>query len=479
VSVREAVIGLEVHVQLATRTKLFCACAASSFGAPPNSAICPVCTGQPGALPALNGRAVELAALGALALGCRLRERSVFARKNYFYPDLPKGYQISQFEQPLAEEGALELARGRRVRVARVHIEEDAGKLLHDEGSRALPYSRVDFNRGGAPLVEIVTEPDLRSPEEAFDCLTRLKALLQYAGISRCDMEKGEMRCDANVSVRAAGSSALGVKVELKNLNSFRMVRDALVFEIARQGRLLDEGGRVAAETRLWDPERGATEAMRSKEGSDDYRYFPDPDLVPVVVRAEAAARLRADLPEAPELRRARFCAQYGLSDYDAGVLTAERALADYYEAAVKACGPALAKGAANWLQTELFARLHAAGLGLEDCPVPPERLGELVVLVSKGTLSGTLGKEIFAKMWETREAPAALVERLGLAQVSDEAALAVWAAEAVAENPRAAADVRSGKERALGALVGAVMKKSGGKANPGIVQRILKEKLS
>ncbi|MBI5242672.1 MAG: Asp-tRNA(Asn)/Glu-tRNA(Gln) amidotransferase subunit GatB [Elusimicrobia bacterium] len=475
----EMVVGLEVHAQLATSTKLFCACAASSFGAPPNSAVCPVCTGQPGALPALNARAVELALSAALALDCRPREKSIFARKNYFYPDLPKGYQISQYEEPLAEHGAVEINGPRKIGILRVHMEEDAGKLLHGEGSETLDHSRVDFNRSGVPLIEIVSEADLRSPDEAYQYLAQLKAVLQYAGVSRCDMEKGEMRCDANVSMRPKGAQALGTKIEIKNLNSFKAVRDALAYERARQGRVLAEGGTLAQETRLWSAERGVTEPMRSKEEAHDYRYFPEPDLVPLLVGAALVEKARRSLPELPAARRARLMEQYGLSDYDAGVLTAEQAAADYFEAAVKACGAGLAKQAANWMQSELFARLNAEGRPLAECPVAPRLLGELVALISEGALSGRLAKEVFAKMWETRQPPKDIVERLGLAQVTDSKAVGRWVAEALAENPKAAADVKAGKERAVGALVGAVMKKSKGKANPDLVNRLIKEKLS
>jgi aspartyl-tRNA(Asn)/glutamyl-tRNA(Gln) amidotransferase subunit B len=476
----EAVIGLEVHAQLATASKLFCGCPASSFGREPNSSVCPVCTGQPGALPVLNEKAVELAFTGALALGCSLPGRSVFARKNYFYPDLPKGYQISQYEEPLAVHGAvaiLEPPKG--VRVHRVHVEEDAGKLVHDEGHRALDHSRVDLNRAGVGLVEIVSEADLRTPEEAHQYLVELKALLQYAGVSRCDMEKGEMRCDANVSVRPRGAEALGVKVEVKNLNSFKAVREALAYEITRQTRARAVGEAVVQETRLWDAERGVTEPMRSKEEAHDYRYFPEPDLLPLVAEADLVERAHAALPEPPSARRARFVAQYGLSEYDAGVLTAGRAAADYFEAAVKVCGAPLAKQAANWLQSELFARLNAEALSIEGCPVSPEQLGELVLLIAKGTLSGRTGKEVFAKVWETRAAPSDLVLELGLAQVLDPREIGRWVLEAMAENPKAVSDVKAGKERAASALVGAVMKKSKGRANPDLVNRLIKENLS
>jgi aspartyl-tRNA(Asn)/glutamyl-tRNA(Gln) amidotransferase subunit B len=472
----EAVIGLEVHAQLATGTKLFCPCPVSSR-AEPNTLVCPVCTGQPGALPSLNGRAVELALRAALALGAHPRAVSVFARKNYFYPDMPKNYQISQYSEPLAEGGELDAGSG-AIRIRRIHVEEDAGKLLHAEGSRALPHSRVDLNRAGVPLAEIVTEPDLRRPEDAGEFLVRLREVLRYAGVSRCDMEKGEMRCDANVSVRRAGEEGLGAKVEVKNLNSVKAVRDALAFEALRQSGLLARGEAVPMETRLWRERLGATEAMRSKEGERDYRYFPDPDLPPLSADAALLRRAADGIPELPLARRARFEKAYGLSAYDAGVLVSEKELADYFERAAASAGPEGAKAAAHWIQSELLARLHAAGLPVEACPVPPERLGELVALIFSGTLSGKLAKEVFSVMWDRGEPPGAVVERLGMSQVRDSRAVGLWVDEAIAENPKACEDVRAGKARAAGALVGAVMRKSKGKANPELVNRLILERL-
>lgn len=470
----ETVIGLEVHCQLATASKLFCRCPTAP--AEPNTNICPVCTGQPGALPSLNRRAVELAFRAALALGCRLRERSVFARKNYFYPDLPKGYQISQYEEPYSEAGFLEVS-GRRIGITRAHMEEDAGKLLHAIGSQRLAHTLVDLNRAGVPLVEIVSEPDMRSPEEAFQYLASLRSVLRYCEVSRCDMEKGEMRCDANVSVRRPGSERLGVKVEVKNLNSLRAVRDALAYESQRQTRELEAGGSVSQETRLWDHERGVTEAMRSKEDAHDYRYFPDPDLLPLVCDPAAAESARASLPELPAARRTRLSSQYGLTEYDAGALTAEKSLVDYFEDSVRG-DPGAAKAAANWIGTELLGRLNAENRDLGDCPVPPRALGELAGLLTRGTISSKSAKEVFAKMWETRERPGELVDRLGLAQVSDPVQIGRWVEEAIAESPAAAADLRAGKDRAIGAIVGLVMKKSRGKAHPETVNRLIKEKL-
>ena len=477
----EMVVGLEVHCQLATASKLFCPCPTDPSGVEANANICPVCTGQPGTLPVLNAKAVELGFKAALALGCRLRDVSVFARKNYFYPDLPKGYQISQYDEPFSSEGRLALPgdASRSIGIHRIHLEEDAGKLLHAVGAKELDHSLVDFNRAGTPLIEIVSEPDMRSAEEAYQYLTALKAILRYLGVSDCDMEKGEMRCDANVSVRPRGAQGFGTKVEVKNLNSFKGVRDALEYEFRRQREVLGEGGRIEQETRLWDGARTAT--MRSKEEAHDYRYLPDPDLPPLSADPALVERLKAELPELPAARRSRFMGQYQLSDYDAGVLTADRALADYYEACALASGGGAsgAKTAANWVATDLLGRLHGAGLPIGRCPIPAERLGGLVALVEKGTLSTKLAREVFSKMWDTGEDPAAIVEVLGICQVSDEGQVAHWVAAAMGENPKAVQDLRAGKERAIGALVGAVMKKSKGKANPDLVNRLIRERLS
>lgn len=474
----EPVIGLEVHVQLATASKLFCSCPAASFGALPNSAVCPVCTGQPGSLPVLNRGAVERAFLAALALGGRIRPKSVFARKNYFYPDLPKGYQISQYEAPFSEGGGVDIlldGGAKRIALERIHMEEDAGKLVHDMGSEVLPYSLVDFNRSGVPLIEIVSNPDLRSPQEAHQYLTEIKAVLQYVGVSHCDMEKGEMRCDANISLRLAGAVKFGVKTEIKNLNSFRAVRDALEYEVARQTEVLRKGGRIVQETRLWDDLARQTRTMRTKEEAHDYRYFPEPDLVPLAADPGWVEALKQKLPELPRARRSRFMEKLKLSDYDAGVLTASRPLADYFEGVLASGkGKILAKTAANWITTELLGRLHAADKTIGDSPVPSERLGELLVLVEEGTLSGKLAKEILEKMWDTGRSPRDLVKSLGLVQVSDEGQLRLWAQAAVKENPKAVADYKGGNPRAIGALVGAIMKKSKGKANPRKVVEIL-----
>ncbi|MFH2205116.1 MAG: Asp-tRNA(Asn)/Glu-tRNA(Gln) amidotransferase subunit GatB [Elusimicrobiota bacterium] len=472
----EMVVGLEVHVQLGTRTKLFCGCAADSVGALPNSAVCPVCTAQPGALPVLNRRAVELAFRAALALGATLRERSVFARKNYFYPDLPKGYQISQYDQPFAAGGMVGLggSPARQIKLTRIHMEDDAGKSLHAE----LPYSRIDFNRAGVALIEIVSEPDIRSAEDAHRFLTHLKTVLQYCGVSRCDMEKGELRCDANISVRPLGNAALGTKTEIKNLNSLRAVKDALTYEHRRQCAVLDAGGEIMQETRLWDAAAGRTEPMRSKEDAHDYRYFPEPDLAPLTTDAAWIERVRAELPELPDARRERFVSAYGLSVYDAGVLTAERELADYFEAVMRGGKSCAAKQAANWISSELLGKLNAESAALEKAPVSPERLAELLDMIADGTISGKIAKDVFARMWTTGESASIIVRDSGLEQVQDAGRVALWVDEAIAENPRAVAECRAGKEKAIGAVVGAVMRKSQGRANPALVNEMIRERM-
>ncbi|HUH11645.1 MAG TPA: Asp-tRNA(Asn)/Glu-tRNA(Gln) amidotransferase subunit GatB [Longimicrobiales bacterium] len=462
----EAVIGLEVHVQLATATKMFCRDRAV-FGAEPNSHVCPVCLGLPGALPVPNARAVELGARAALALGCTVHPVSIFARKNYFYPDLPKGYQITQFERPLATAGLLaapadEGEEERPVRIRRIHLEEDAGKSLHD---RLAGRTAVDLNRAGVPLVEIVTEPDLESPARARAWLGRLKQVLEYVEVSDCDMEKGSLRVDANVSLRPRGSSALGTKTEVKNMNSFANVERALAYEVERQTALLDAGGSVVHETLLWDAGRGEARAMRGKEESHDYRYFPEPDLPPLVLAPETAARVAAELPELPAARRARLRESYGLPAYDAEVLTATRALADFYEAVVAEAGDA--KAASNWTMTEVLGWANQHPAGLSAFPVPPAWVGELVRMVGDGTLSGSAGKRVFQAMLDERERPGPIVAREGLAQVRDSEQLEGWVREVVAAHPEEADRYRSGEEKLMGFLMGQVMKRSAGRADP------------
>jgi len=454
------VIGLEVHCQLATRTKLFCGCA-NAFGAPPNTLTCPVCAGAPGALPVLNREAVRLALRAGLALGCAIDRASRFDRKNYFYCDLPKGFQITQYARPIAAGGGVALPAelgGRTIRLVRIHMEEDAGKAIHDRG----PHTRVDLNRAGVPLIEIVSAPELTSAAEAQAYLAALKEALQYAGVSECDMEKGSLRCDVNVSLHRPGTP-LGTRVELKNLNSFKNVGAALEHERARQERLLEAGQRVRQETRLFDAERGETRAMRSKEDEEDYRYFPEPDLPPVVLAPAELERERADLAEAPAARRARWQAELGLSAYDAGVLSASRELADFFEESARLS--ARPKETANWIANDVLAELGLRSLA--ELGLTPARLAELVGLAADGTLSKAGAREVLRALATSAESPRALVERLGLAQVADDGALLDWCRAAIAGNARAAGAVKAGEEKALGALVGAVMKASGGRAHP------------
>jgi aspartyl-tRNA(Asn)/glutamyl-tRNA(Gln) amidotransferase subunit B len=474
----EAVIGLEVHVQLLTETKMFCRCP-NRFGAAPNTLVCPVCLGYPGALPAPNRRAVDLAAKLALALGCEVHPASVFARKNYFYPDLPKGYQISQFDRPLAEGGRLPLSQhDKDAGIERLHLEEDAGKLLHDSpGGGALPgESLVDFNRCGVPLVEIVSRPDLASAAEAQDYLQTLHQLLLYTGTSDGNMEEGSLRCDANVSVRRRGETRLGTKTEIKNVNSFRNVARAIEHEIGRQIEVIEAGGRVAQETRGFDAESGTTHLMRSKEEAHDYRYFPDPDLPPLVLTRERIEGLRAELPELPWQRRARFAARYGLSAADAQVLTAAREVADYYETAAAAL-PSNAKGIANWVMGEVLRDVKERRVEI-SASIPAVDLAALVGMVDAGRISNSAAKEVFAAVRESGEEPAAAVERLGLAQVSDTPQIERWIDEVIEQNPGQAGQYRAGKVQVLGFLVGQVMKRSGGRAEPKAVQMLLRQAL-
>jgi aspartyl-tRNA(Asn)/glutamyl-tRNA(Gln) amidotransferase subunit B len=474
----EAVIGLEVHAQLKTDTKIFCSCR-NRFGDPPNTHVCPVCLGLPGALPVLSRQAVTLALRAALATSCQIQPCSIFARKNYFYPDLPKGYQISQYERPLALNGAIELATPsgpQRVRLNRIHMEEDAGKLLHEGFAWSEGKSGVDLNRAGVPLIEIVTEPDLTSPEQAFEYLSALKAVLQYAEVSDCNMEEGSLRCDANVSIRPRGSTALETRTEIKNLNSFRNVARALEHEIARQAAVRDSGGQIVQETRLWNAERGETVSMRSKEEAHDYRYFPEPDLPPLLVDAGWIEAVRTSLPELPAERRQRFCAAYGLPTYDAGVLTADRLVADYYEEVVRESRNA--KAASNWVMTDVLRKLKEAGQSPADCPVPPRHLAEMIRLIDAGTISGKIAKDVFERMWSTGEAAGPIVEREGLLQVSDPDAIEAVIAEILAANPQQAESYRKGKTQALGWFVGQVMRRMQGKANPQVVNAALKKAL-
>jgi aspartyl-tRNA(Asn)/glutamyl-tRNA(Gln) amidotransferase subunit B len=475
----EPVIGLEVHAQLRTATKIFCSCR-NRFGDEPNTNVCPVCLGLPGALPVLSREAVTLAIRAALATGCTVHETCIFARKNYFYPDLPKGYQISQYERPLATEGHLEIPTTegafRRVRVHRIHMEEDAGKLLHEGFPWSTHKSGVDFNRSGVPLIEIVSYPDLRTAEEAYEYLSALRAVLLYSGVSDCDMEKGSLRCDANVSIRPRGQDAYGTRTEVKNLNSFRNVARAVQHEIARQAALVEAGGRVVQETRLWNAPRGETVAMRSKEEAHDYRYFPEPDLPPLVVGDSWREEVRRSLPELPADKRRRFVAEHGLPEYDAVVLTLAPEVADYYEMAARESGNA--KAASNWVMTEILRKLKEDDRPLASCPVPPPRLAEVIRLVDAGTVTGKTAKDVFEKMWATGEAPHAIVEREGLTQLADESIIEKAIAEVMAASPDQLATYRKGKTSTIGWFVGQVMRKTGGKANPQAVNLLLKKAL-
>ena len=475
----EAVIGLEIHAQLLTKSKIFCGCSAA-FGAEPNTHVCPICLGLPGALPVLNRRAVDYAIRAALALGCTVHETSIFARKNYFYPDLPKGYQISQYERPLATGGAVEFPGERgvhRVGITRVHMEEDAGKSLHEGFVDSDRKTYVDFNRSGVPLIEIVTEPDLRSAADAAEFFSRLRSVLVWLGVNDGNMEEGSLRCDANVSVRPQGQMTLGTKAEVKNLNSFRFLQKALEHEIDRQIDLLRAGNRVVQETRLWDSAAGRTISMRSKEEAHDYRYFPEPDLPPVVVDAERIARIRATMPELPLARRRRFVEQYALPDYDAGQLTQSRALADYFEAAVAAGAPA--KAASNWIMGELARKLNEQDAGIESSPLTAERLAGLLMLVAKGTISGSMAKDVFEKMYASDRPADAIVAAEGLSQIDDDAEIAKLIAEVVSANAVAVGQYRAGKASTFGFLIGQVMKAAGGKANPRRVNELLKKALA
>jgi len=474
----EAVVGLEVHVQLATATKIFCGCP-TGFGAPPNTNVCPVCLGLPGALPVLNRAAVELAIKGALALSCRIRPHSRFARKNYFYPDLPKGYQISQYDEPFAEAGHVDIVAdgaAKRIRVTRVHMEDDAGKSIHEGFKDSSRYSYVDLNRSGTPLIEIVSEPDMRSSDEAYAYLSAVKQALQFIEVSSCDMEKGHLRCDANVSVRLKGEEKLGTKAEVKNLNSFRFLKQALDYEISRQVALIESGGRVVQETRLYDPDLGETAGMRSKEEAHDYRYFPEPDLVPLRIGGEWLASIQAAMPELPARKRARFLEEYGLSEYEAAVLTASRATAEYFETVAHVSGNP--KMAANWVMGDLMAMLKAEGREIGESPVSAQHVGELVKLIAGDQLSGKLAKEIFPKMFSSGESPAAIMEREGLKQISDSGALEKVIAEVIAANPKQVEQYRGGKSTVINFLVGQAMKATRGQANVALVTELFKQKL-
>ena len=485
----ETIIGLEVHAQLSTHSKIFCGCS-TRFGDEPNANTCPVCLGLPGALPVLNRSVVELGARAALALGLHINEQSIFARKNYFYPDLPKGYQISQYDQPFSANGILEIMTAERdeaghardwkpmtVRITRLHLEEDAGKNVHEGLPNVDRYSYIDLNRAGTPLAEIVTEPDFRSSWQAYDYVNHVRRALQWVGASEADMEKGNLRCEANVSVRRKGDDKFGTKVELKNLNSVRFMQKAIEFEVERHIKTLEEGGRLVQETRLWDERLSETRAMRSKEEAHDYRYFPEPDLPPLVVTNELIEEVKASLPELPAPRARRFTEQYGLSYADAAQLTGDRSLADYYEAAVAASG-GNARATTNWIRSELLRELETAGLTADKSPIPAAELGALVKLIDEGAISGKQGKDVLVEMFATGKAAATVIEEQGLMQVSDTGEIDRVIDEVIPGNPKQLEEYRAGKESLFGFFVGQVMKASKGKANPKIVNERLREKL-
>jgi aspartyl-tRNA(Asn)/glutamyl-tRNA(Gln) amidotransferase subunit B len=475
----EVVIGLEVHAQLSTHSKIFCGCS-TTFGAPPNTQTCPVCLGLPGVLPVLNRRVVECAIKTALACHGEVVARCRFARKNYFYPDMPKNYQISQYDEPLVSGGYLEIPTPegmKRIRLVRIHLEEDVGKSIHGENLDDPRASYVDFNRSGVPLMEIVSEPDLSSPEEAKLYLQRLRTIVQYLEVCDGNMEEGSFRCDANISLRARGAREYGTKVEIKNLNSFRHVQRALEYEIVRQTKALNAGQTLLQETRLWDANRSATRSMRSKEFAHDYRYFPEPDLVPLATTRAWIEAVRRTLPELPEARMQRFGAEYGLPEYDAGVLTSSKALADYYEACLK-CYPQ-PKVVSNWMMGELLRMLNRDGIEVEESRLTPQYLAELLKLIDDGIISSSMAKSVFEAMYETGKSAPDIVQEKGLRQISDEHALVATIEQVIADNPQEVTEFRAGRDKLLSFFMGQVMKATQGKANPQAVNKLLREKLT
>ncbi|MCD6214774.1 MAG: Asp-tRNA(Asn)/Glu-tRNA(Gln) amidotransferase subunit GatB [Candidatus Desulfofervidus sp.] len=471
----EAIIGLEVHAQLLTKSKIFCNCS-TKFGAQPNSHVCPVCMGMPGILPVLNKKVVEFALKMALATHCRINFYSVFARKNYFYPDLPKGYQISQYEHPLAEDGWVEIevnGQKKQIGILRIHMEEDAGKLMHDPHK---PISYVDFNRTGVPLIEIVSKPDIRTPEEGVAYLKKLRSILRYLEICDGNMEEGSFRCDANISLRLANAEKFGVRTELKNMNSFKHVQRALAYEIERQRSILEQGGNVIQETRLWDENRGITRSMRGKEEAHDYRYFPDPDLMPVVIDKKWIEEIEKTLPELPDVKKERFKQVYGLPEYDAEVLTSEKELAEYFERVVKWGSDA--KLASNWLMSEVLRKLNQQKQEITACPITPKDLAELLQLIQKGTISGKIAKVVFEEMYSSGKPASQIVREKGLVQITDQAVLEKIAQKIIESYPKEVEQYKAGKEKLLGFFVGQMMKQTKGKANPQLVNKIFKKLL-
>ena len=474
----ETVIGLEVHVQIKTKTKIFCSCS-TEFGSPPNENTCPICFGMPGVLPVLNKRFLESSMRACLATHCTIEPMNRFARKNYFYPDLPKGYQISQFELPLGTNGYINInvdGTKKRIGLTRIHMEEDAGKLIHGENSGRPGKSYVDFNRTGVPLCEVVSEPDMRSAEEARAYLNELKSILEYTGVSDCNMEEGSLRCDANVSIRPVGQKEFGTRAELKNLNSFKFIQKAIEYEVDRQTKLLDQGDTVKQETRLYDADRNETFPMRSKEEAHDYRYFPDPDLVPIMIDEAWVEELRKTIPELPEQKRERFVKNYKIPEYDAGVLTSSTPLADYFEQCT-ALFPQ-PKTISNWMMGDLLRELKKDGRNIVDCPVSPSALVDLLKLIESGTISGNIAKGIFEEMYQTQKSAVSIVDEKGLKQITDSSAIEKIVAEVLQANPSQVEEFKGGKEKVLGFLVGQVMKASKGKANPAMVNKLLKKKM-
>lgn len=475
----EAVIGLEVHTELQTTTKIFCGCK-TSFGAEPNTNVCPVCLGLPGVLPVLNKRVLEFAVRAGLALNCEISRFSKFDRKNYYYPDLPKNFQTSQFDLPICERGHLDIevdGEKKQIRITRAHMEEDAGKLVHHGTSITdSDYSLVDYNRTGTPLLEIVTEPDMRSAKEAVAYLEKMRAILQYIGISDCRMEEGSLRCDANVSVRPVGQKELGTKTEIKNINSFKGVEKAIEYEALRQAEILEDGGKIIQETRTWDEKEGVTKSMRTKEEANDYRYFPEPDLAPFTVSEEYIEDIRKTLPELPDERRERYIANFGLSSTDAQYMTNDKDTSDYFEKVVAA--GADPKASVNWIMGEFASQLSNAGIEIAKAPVTPENLAKLLALIAKGTISGKIAKKVFAEMWKDGADPEEIVKAQGLVQISDTGALKELVVKVIANNPKAVEDFKAGKKKAVGALVGQIMKETKGKANPKVINELLNDEL-
>ncbi len=472
----ETVIGLEVHAELSTKTKIFCNCS-TEFGAPPNTHTCPVCLGHPGVLPVANKQAIEFAIKASLALNCEINKETKFDRKNYFYPDLPKAYQISQFDKPVGKNGWIDIevnGENKRIRINRLHLEEDAGKLTHSEYGDG---SLVDFNRVGVPLIEIVSEADMSSPEEARTYLEKIKAIIQYTGVSDVKMEEGSLRCDANISLRPIGQMELGTKRELKNMNTFKGVQKALEYEEERQAEVLDSGEKIIQETLRWNDEKGISISMRSKEQAHDYRYFPDPDLVDMVIDQEWIDRIKENLPELPYERKVRYIKNYDLSDYDADVLTSSKDIADFFEKSIEFTTDF--KAVANWIMGDLMRYLNTDSIDVKDCKVTPNALGEMVELINVGTISGKIAKTVFKEMVETGKEPHIIIKEQGLVQISDEGELGKIVEQVMVNNPQSVEDFRNGKQQAIGFLVGQVMKETKGKANPQLVNDIIKEKIN